>query len=71
MITAFERNWEIQPMRKTTSSRKRTPVTKVIEATSVRISFSDALAAITAPAATAARAELGPVAIWREVPSSA
>ena len=62
-ITAFERNLEIQPILNSARTAKRTPETKVIEATIVIASSPDAAAPKTAPAATADSAALGPVEI--------
>ena len=71
VITAFERNCAIQPILNNARSRKRTPVTIVIAATSCAASSPLRLFASTAPPATAASDELGPVEICREVQKSA
>ncbi len=71
-MTALERNWEIQPILKSANSKNRSPDTSVTEATRVTASSPpDTPAARTALAATAAKAELGPVALWRDVPKMA
>ena len=67
ITTAFERNWAIQPSLKTASSRNRIPVSSVIAATSCAAWSPPTPVASTAPPATAARDELGPVEICREV----
>ena len=71
MITAFERKREIHPSRSTASTRYSSPETSVIAATSSAASSSARPAARTAPPATAASDELGPVEIWRDVQKSA
>ena len=71
MITAFERKREIQPRRSSASSRYSSPETSVIAATSCAACWPATSVASTAPPATAASDELGPVAIWREVQKSA
>ena len=71
VTTAFERNWAIHPIRNRASSRNRTPVTSVIAATSCAACSPPRPVSSTAPPATAASAELGPVEIWREVQNSA
>ena len=71
MITAFERNCAIQPIRKTASSRNRIPVASVIAATSSAASSPPSPVASTAPPATAASDELGPVEMCRDVQKSA
>jgi len=73
VITAFDRNWEIQPILNSARSKNNNPVRRVIAATKATAESSspDTPAAITALAATAANAELGPVAIWRDVPNMA
>ena len=71
MITAFDRKWEIHPILKIASSRNSTPVTSVMAATSSTASSSETEASATALPATAASAELGPVAICLQVPKSA
>ncbi len=70
-ITAFDRKLEIQPILNTARTTKRTPDTKVIEATIVTACSPDAAAPRTAPAATAESAALGPVEICRDVQNSA
>ena len=70
-ITAFERNSEIQPILNSARTTKKTPETKVIDATMVMAWSPDAAAPRTAPAATADRAALGPVEICRDVPKRA
>ena len=71
VITGLERNRAIHPIRSTASRRKRTPVRRVIAVTS-SAAWSPARPVIsTAPPATAARDELGPVEIWRDVQKSA
>ncbi len=71
VMTAFDRKWEIQPILRRASTRKSRPVTRVIAATSSTASSSATEARATALPATAARAELGPVAICLQVPNSA
>ena len=72
VMTAFDRNWEIQPILRSASSRNKIPVTKVIAATRATASSLPETPVIkTALPATAANAELGPVEIWREVPKRA
>ena len=70
-MTAFDRNWEIQPILNSASTTKKTPDTNVIDATMVTAWLPDAAAPRTAPAATADSAALGPVEIWRDVQNSA
>ena len=71
VTTAFERNWAIHPIRKSARSSNRMPVTSVIAATSCAASPPVTPVTITAPPATVAKAELGPVEIWRDVQNSA
>ena len=71
VITALERNWATQPSRKTANRRKRTPVAIAIAATSCAAWSPSSPVSRTAPPATAASAELGPVEMWREVQKSA
>ena len=72
VTTARDRNWAIQPIRSTASSRKRSPEARVIPATNEATSaWSVRPAASTALAATAARPELGPIEICRLVPKTA
>ena len=71
VTTAFERNCAIQPIRKIARSRKSAPVTSVIAATSWAASFPPSPVASTAPPATAASDEDGPVEMCREVQKSA
>ncbi len=71
VTTARERNRAIQPMRSSASRRKSAPVTSVIAATSSAASAPPTLVNSTAPPATAARDELGPVEMCREVQNSA
>jgi hypothetical protein len=72
VTTARDRNWDSHPMRNTASARKNRPLVSVMPATNVAASAgSVTLAASTAPPATAARPELGPIEIWRQVPNRA
>ena len=71
VITAFDRNRAIHPIRNTARSRKSTPVTSVIAATSCAASLPPSPLTSTAPPATAASDELGPVEICRDVQNSA
>ncbi|HEX3454431.1 MAG TPA: hypothetical protein VHS03_07385 [Gaiellaceae bacterium] len=71
VITAFERNCAIQPIRNTASTRKRSPVAIVIAATSSAASLPARPVASTVPPATAASDELGPVEMCRDVQKSA
>jgi hypothetical protein len=71
VTTAFERKREIHPSRSSASARNLRPVTIAIAATSSAAWSPAMAAAITAPPATAASDELGPVEICREVPNSA
>jgi hypothetical protein len=59
--TAFDRNCAIQPMWKTARSRNRPPVTSVIAATSSAAFLPVTPVASTAPPATAASDDDGPV----------
>ena len=67
VTTAFERNCAIHPSRNTASRRNSSPVASVIAATSCAASWPPRLVASTAPPATAASEELGPVEICRDV----
>ena len=71
MTTAFDRKLAIQPSRSSASARNSRPVTIAIAATSCAAWSPASSVAITAPPATAASEELGPVEIWRDVPKSA
>jgi hypothetical protein len=72
VTTALERNCAIQPIRSTARSRNSRPLTRVIPATNAAMSPGAVTPAVaTALAATAARPELGPMEIWRQVPKMA
>ena len=71
MITAFERKRAIQPIFNSASSRNSRPVASAIAATSCAASSPSSPATITAPPATAASDELGPVEMCLEVQKSA
>ena len=72
MITAFDMNWEIQPIRRTAITRKIAPVTRATAETSdVAAAVSVTPVRMTALPATAERAELGPVESCLEVPNRA
>ena len=72
VMTALERNCEIQPIRNRARARNAAPATSVTAATNWADSTPEASPAVaTALAATAARAELGPVDICRDVPNTA
>ena len=71
VITAFERNCEIQPIFRTARAMKSTPAAIVTAATSCGASSADTAVSATALPATAARAALGPVEICFEVANSA
>src|SRR3954452_24194097 len=71
VTTALERNCAIQPSLKTASNRNITPVTRVIAATSCAACAPPRPVTSTAPPATAASDELGPVEICRDVQKSA
>ena len=71
VTTARERNRAIQPMRSSASRRNSAPVTSVIAATSSAASAPPTPVNSTAPPATAASDELGPVEMCREVQNSA
>ena len=71
VITAFERNRAIQPRRSSAISRNSAPVTSVIAATSCGGLLALDAGDSTAPPATAASDELGPVEICRDVQNSA
>ncbi len=69
VTTALERNCAIQPILRTARSRNRTPEARVMPATNEAMSCSPVMpAASTALAATAARPELGPIEICRQLP---
>ena len=71
VTTAFERNCAIQPSLNTASSRNSSPVASVIAATSCAACAPPRPVTSTAPPATAASDELGPVEICRDVQKSA
>jgi len=73
VMTGLERNWLIQPMRNNRRTRNMRPDPMVIAATSATASSLPVAmpAETSAPAATAASAELGPVAICPESPKMA
>ena len=71
VITAFERKRAIHPSRSSANTRYSRPEASVIAATSSAASASATPVARTAPPATAASDELGPVEIWRDVQKSA
>ena len=71
VTTARERKRAIQPRRRSASRRNNAPVTSVIAATSLAASAPATPVNSTAPPATAARDELGPVEMCREVQNSA
>ena len=71
VTTARERNRASQPRRSTASRRKNAPVTSVMAATSSAACAPVAPVKSTAPPATAASDELGPVEMWRDVQNSA
>ena len=71
VTTARERNRAIQPRRSTANRRKNAPVTSVMAATSSAACAPATPAKSTAPPATAASDELGPVEMWRDVQNSA
>ena len=71
MTTAFDRKLAIQPMRSSASRRNNTPVARAIAATSCAAWSPATPVATTAPPATAASDELGPVEMCREVQKSA
>ena len=71
VTTARDRKRAIQPRRSAASRRNRAPVTSVIAATSSAACDSPTPATSTAPPATAASDELGPVEMWRDVQKSA
>ena len=62
-MTAFERKREIHPNRRSASARKSSPVISAIAATSSAACSPARPATMTAPPATAASEELGPVEI--------
>ncbi len=71
MTTAFERKLAIQPIRSAARRRNRTPVASAIAATSCAACSPSRPVTSTAPPATAASEELGPVEMWRDVQKSA
>ncbi len=71
VTTAFDRNRAIQPIRSAATSRNSAPVASAIAATSCAASAPPRPVSSTAPPATAASDELGPVEMWREVQKSA
>ena len=72
VTTARERNCDSHPIRNTAIATNSRPLTSVIPATRVATSNpSERPVARTAPPATAASPELGPIEIWRQVPNSA
>ena len=72
VTTACGRNRAAQPIRRTASRRNSSPETRVMPATYVATSVSPVMPeATTAPAATAASPELGPIEICRQVPKTA
>ena len=71
VTTALERKRAIQPSRKIASRRKSAPVAIAIAATSCAASSPATPVTITAPPATAASEELGPVEMCRDVQKSA
>jgi hypothetical protein len=71
VITGFDRNREINPILNTASTMKSAPAINVTAATSCGASSAGNPVVTTAPAATAASAELGPVEICRDVPNNA
>ena len=71
VTTALDRNREIHPIRNTASKRNNSPVASVIAATSCAACDPPRPVASTAPPATAASDELGPVEMCREVQKSA
>ena len=71
MTTALERNWAIQPSFSSARSRNSKPVSSVIAATSCAAWSPPRPVTRTAPPATAASEELGPVEICRDVQNTA
>jgi hypothetical protein len=71
VTTALERKLAIQPIRSSASARNSTPVASAIAATSCAACSPPRSVTSTAPPATAAREELGPVEMCREVQKSA
>ena len=71
ITTARERNRAIHPMRSNASRRNSAPVTSVIAATSSAACAPPTPVNSTAPPATVARDELGPVEMCRDVQNSA
>ncbi len=71
VTTAFDRNRAIQPIRSAATKRKSVPVTIAIAATSSAASCPSRPVNRTAPPATAASDELGPVEMCRDVQKSA
>ena len=70
-MTALERNCEIQPIRKAASRRYAAPETSAVAMTSCTAAALLTPAVVTAAPASAAKAELGPVATCRLVPKTA
>ena len=70
VITALERNRAIHPRRSSAIKRNSAPVTSVIAATSSAACWAPTPVTSTAPPATAASDELGPVEICRDVQNS-
>ena len=71
VTTAFERKLAIHPNRKSASSRNSSPVANAIAATSCAACSPPRPVTTTAPPATAASDELGPVEMCRDVAKSA
>ena len=72
VITARDRNCEIQLIRSRAITRNRTPVAIAMAATRSVAAWSLVTAArATAEPATAASDELGPIESWRDVPKIA
>ena len=71
MTTAFDRKLAIHPIRRSASRRNSSPVATAIAATSCAAWSPARPVTITAPPATAASDELGPVEMCREVQKSA
>ena len=71
MITALDKNRETQPIRNAANARNISPEPSVTAATTAGASSDGTPEVMTAAAATAASAELGPVLICRDEPNSA
>ena len=71
MTTAFDRKLAIHPIRRSASSRNSSPVANAMAATSCAACSPPTPVTTTAPPATAAREELGPVEMCRDVQKSA